>query len=452
MREVVKENINRELRKYGKPALPLDACERELQSDLKRQFRFLRGEDVDEGFGCEFKEFCENCFESRVQSCSKFLGKINELVKSINISKVTDINFLNGDSHNGGRPVQIKTEDGCYVVKRCDSRCYRIFSETLNSVLENIGKRHRAPVPRDIDDERWQVLPYLKSETEIESSDEVKDFGYLFGVNLAIGYALHLTDVHFENLIVSEKKPYIIDTECLFYNFYFNNLHQNPEYRILSTGIIAVNKGLSALYGGSSIVKQLGFYKDNAGNWGYSKINEKYNNRITRGGIFVDPLEYCADIVNGFSDAYENIVRARDEIIQIVQLYSGNGIQTRCLVRTTSHYKATIDMLFSPGREPHNYRVEKIIKRFVNSGSLLEQVSEKILVKEVSDMMKGDIPYFTVDESGEYLRHGDDGWEAKVGFVSFKDRIERSLGTLELDSLPLLRSLIEQNLANGYGA
>ena len=146
-------------------------------------------------------------------------------------------------------------------------------------------------------------MPYL--ETGTGARDGVDAFMFALGALTAVAYCLRMVDLHLENLLVFDGKPVIVDPECILYNF----ASEASGNRLLSTGLLSHNPGLSALRGGDVKEQQIvhiGLCEGADGILDYRKPATSFHNRF-RGadGQLADPAAHRSSLIGGFTAAYD---------------------------------------------------------------------------------------------------------------------------------------------------
>ena len=258
----------------------LTASEQDLQ---KLAFSYNHANLMEVNSDTRYHTFSQSHLLDRAKSLILFHSRISNILHARKKSKDYQISFLNGDSHNGGqRPVFLENSNERFVLKLTDPRPSLLYNHCLDYIYRALD--FPAPI-LNIEHDcllSYQITPYLEN-TKASCKILIEDYGYSLGIHLCLSYFLQITDLHFENVLVNDGYPHIIDTECMLYDFYGSM--SSSAFRLLNTGLIAPNSALSGIKGGDAEVANLELHLDDNQNVKYTQKNLSFDNRIKNGGF-----------------------------------------------------------------------------------------------------------------------------------------------------------------------
>lgn len=371
--------------------------------------------------------------ERRVADLTKFLRQVGLIVDSYSPSneRHTPIEFwsLAGDSHSGGkRPLVLQCKPDQLVLKFTDPRPYQLLSDVLVELSDGISADLVPPEIFPSPNHQWYFMPYLEADNRHHS--DVEAFMFSVGALVAVAYSLRLVDLHLENLLIFDGKPIIIDPECILYSF----AEDNNEDRLLSTGLLSHNPGLSALRGGDLSKQelfQIGLRQRNGGILDYRKPVARFHNRLLKSdGSVADPSQYRRSFLGGFIAAFEWFLKNQDLTLDIVSHWAVDDFRIRFLVRKTRFYATVIHMLNFPIAGCYEDWRDNVLQRFRMAGHFPNEVSDDLVAAESADLEARDIPYFWVNAGEPVIRHRTGAKQKLVGTETAKDRTIRDIKAL----------------------
>lgn len=245
-----------------------------------------------------------------------------------------------------------------WVLKFADPRPYCLLADVLGELSVGIGVDLRPPTVIADSECRWYFMPYL--EPEETGVHDVDSFMFAMGSLTAVAFCLRMVDLHLENLLVFQGKPIIVDPECILYHFDTNGTRD----RLLSTGLLSHNPGLSALRGGDlskQPIIQIGLWEGSDGVLDYRKPATPFHNRLrAANGDLADPSEHRQSLLDGFTVAFQWFLRSVDLVSDIVLLHVVDNFRIRL-------YITAIHIAQSPGVMPLS-GLEKQCIRPVSAG------------------------------------------------------------------------------------
>lgn len=339
------------------------------------------------------------------------------------------------------RPLLLEDGHQKKVLKFTDPRATQPYFSVLGLILARLGVEYPAPRLTCDEHHRWQVMDYLQAPSSAAYREDISLYGYVLGVHLALSNVLRITDLHFENVLVSGAFPHVVDTECMLYDFLEGDVKEG--FHLLNTGLLAASSAVSGIMAGDQSVTNLDMRIGASGDALYSQQQVYFGNRIySAGGRPVPIGAYANEIRRGFCESYINLCAMKRELHETLHTTFAQGLRTRFLVRTTAHYRTTVDMLYSPSSMDHARHSENVKRLFKGSGAMIQGVPEAVVEREWSDIEQGDIPYFWVAADGGELYHRDECVMRNPSFRSLDERIHRALHRLDSAHLEQLLEVI----------
>ncbi|VGV35520.1 salivaricin A modification enzyme [Streptococcus pyogenes] len=343
----------------------------------------------------------------------RFLEDLSEIRSCFNISEpLSNVAFSLGDIHSKKQTVvKIAFKEKSVYYKPKSYHSHSILLE-LTSLLKS-SNIPSFSLPKSLvkADYCWQLgVAYTSS-----NKDEVAKIYFKYGVLAAFSEIFSITDLHMENVIVSGGDLYLIDVETFFQrklnvqNQNFEGITVDTYQRIyetsLSNGLFPVQfeknsapnvSGISGK-GGKRKKGKYELINKNRGDMKLVKVDyfqEDGFNIPTLNGKVVEPLDYANEIISGFRECYIFLLSQRSKIKEIVEGFP--ELKSRALFRNTSDYGKFLQASTNP-----KYLFSE--KKRENLFSILHEskhIEQFIVVSEIKDLMNGDIPYFSMDTSG----------------------------------------------------
>lgn len=343
----------------------------------------------------------------------RFLKDLSEIRSCFNITEsLSNVEFSLGDSHSQKQivvKIEFKGKSVYYKPKSYDS--YNILLELISLLKSNNIPSFSLPESLIKADYCWQLgVAYTSS-----NKDEVAKIYFKYGVLAAFSEIFSITDLHMENVIVSGGDLYLIDVETFFQrklnvqNQNFEGITVDTYQRIyktsLSNGLFPVQfeknsapnvSGISGK-GGKRKKGKYELINKNRGDMKLVKTDyfqEDGYNIPTLNGKVVEPLDYANEVIAGFRECYTFLVSQRAKVKKILEDFP--KLKTRAIFRNTSDYGKFLQASTNP-----KYLFSE--KKRENLFSILHEskhIEQFIVVSEIKDLMNGDIPYFSMDTSG----------------------------------------------------
>lgn len=365
-----------------------------------------------------------------------------------------------GDRHQSGRSVHIAefSSGGKLVYKPRSLQLDQHFQELLgwiNAQNPELQFRLLKLLPRS----GYGWIEYVDS-FPCENQEEIKQFYWRQGGLLALLYALHATDFHFENLVACGAFPVLVDLETLLQP----RLHLPPEQdagfaaqleimgSVFRTGLLpfrfAVNEEqqegaeISGLGGAAGQMTPYPVLASEAAATDAMRFIRRrieipsQRNRPRLRDQEISALHYSEDITQGFSSIYRLLENHRAELLSPEgPLVSFAHDQVRCILRPTSAYST----LLTESYHPNLLRDALDRDRFFDNlwaDTEFNVLLKRVIEQEREDLWASDIPVFTTfPDSGclfDSRNRVVEGHQHEPSFPLMQQRL-RELGTQDLN-------------------
>ncbi|HEY9063012.1 MAG TPA: type 2 lanthipeptide synthetase LanM family protein [Pseudobacteroides sp.] len=335
------------------------------------------------------------------------------------LGKIRSIVLGTGDTHNDGKSVACITFDSgvrlAYKPRALDLEYkYLSFIDWINQQDIHCFYKLKSPKVHYIDSAGW--MEFI-DHTYCQSPNDIARFYSRIGQLLCLLYLFNAKDFHYENLIAHGDQPVLIDLETLFHPEILNiNMESSDASTVAMRIINSSVKGIALLP--TQIVNQKNnkvleigglsneneqvapfksiFIKDIDTDEikveaGYGYIHSKDNSPIIDGNN-VKSEQYIKEIKDGFIYTYKWIQENKD-LFKATVNDMFEGCLCRILYRPTNIYMQLLSTSYHPDllRNPIDRKV--YLHRI---GLVTDEDKKDIAVSELSQMLNGDVPYFSV--------------------------------------------------------
>lgn len=334
---------------------------KQFYSNFKKEFTTKKE------FRIEFFQLYNELFRilyDLYESQIKYLLEILNIIKSnkidffqkfsVDINKIQEIELLKGDRHLKGRSTTlIKIDNKSFFIKWKLDECE-------NKVLEFTRYFYNIA----LDEETDQAINYIKgheyyiqeSIIQKESYDDKKLYNN-FGKFLFIAYLLQITDLHEENIIVTNNTVVSIDCETIF-NYVeeeddnFFNLKNSVYFTSLLPNVSVAGAVLSGFNSNENQLLYVDEFKINIKSDGIElenlnpiKLKEKQNK--AKGSISKNIYDFSDLILDGFKKAYIGYLKQKIDIDTYI-INKFNNTNHRVLYKNTYDYSRALWHSYHP--------------------------------------------------------------------------------------------------------
>jgi len=323
-----------------------------------------------------------------------------------------------GDSHRGGRSVQIaKFSSGLEVVYKPRALTVDVHFQELLAWLNERGDHPPFQSLKILDRGSHGWSEFIQARS-CSSGEEVQRFYKRQGAYLALLYALEATDFHFENLIAAGEHPMLLDLEALFHpRFKGPDLREADRvagdtmtHSVLKVGLLPQRvwpskksmgidlSGLASAPGQLSphpVPCWLGEGTDEMRLTRQLVEMAGGENRPTLNGAEINALDYVDAIEAGFASLYHCLLRHQDELLSDegpIARFAEDEV--RVIMRPTYTYSMLLRESFHPDALRNALDRDRLFDRLWTAVEYSPLVA-KIIPAEHQDLQSGDVPLFT---------------------------------------------------------
>jgi type 2 lantibiotic biosynthesis protein LanM len=386
--------------------------------------------------------------------------------------KLQSVSYGHGDSHKDGQTVAILlfNQEEKLVYKPRALRTDKAFNSFIKWINEEgltvplVGIKC---ITRS--DYGWQA--FVKKE-ECQTVDDIKRYYFRMGAFIAIFHLLRTNDMHYENLIASGDKPYLIDLETVFSNsIYSGDVLPYPRRDLLNTvlsnGVLpadqlfasAIDFDPSAIGGRNNqeSKKMNGWVLivDDNGDPRYEKRNFvtfEVNHLVTYQGEVIKPVDYLSYIEQGFLETYTIFLKKKEQLLSKI-LTAFNGTECRIVLRPTYLYARFLQASHHPTYLLNGTAREKLFEMFWNAAKFEEKFKE-IVPSEIECLLNNDVPYFTFEFNSKHLYDSRRKKIENAFKVTSLERVVKQIERLSLadcyEQLKLIKLTINANDVSGF--
>lgn len=343
--------------------------------------------------------------EGRSSASSAALRRILDFTKT-NRMVLLAVTPVGGDPHNGGQtPVKFTVQDDAgirdLIYKAVPDDVHRLVFEIAGLVCKQISI---APIALRIlhSGDGYFIRDFCAPAGQI-TDEEARHYYFSYGVVTTIAMLLQVTDLHFENIVVSGSSPVIIDAEALATPAAMGG----NKWSYVSSTLYAPE--ISPLSGRSRFSMIAGSLSQSNDLLRYSfRRSESYELHVAKSGAGQMHVanDHASEIAQGATAAMEVIRHAKRAVIDLFQELITRGFKSRVIVRNTSLYKILQMRLWTPAPTSFTHRLERT-RRVLTTGRSLHlsldasDTLRKLVDFEIACMLRGDIPYIWSDVQGD---------------------------------------------------
>ena len=318
-----------------------------------------------------FLEALDRLMENRDAIC-------DALLEGKRFRTIVDIVPSAGDTHNCGRSVTVfHTDAGKLVYKPHDLRADgQLYEFTERFFGDFVGIPRSVAFGKD-----FGVCEFIEKQ-RAEGAEEAERFWFSLGGLTVFAKLLGSTDLHYQNVLCSGTKPYIIDLETLL----------TP----ISSGLMEYMRSAETrkCQTRSPVRSLLMPLKVDDIELSVLANTEESGIAPVVDGKTVTMRSYLPAFKEGYRTAYARVVAQRKEIRQAVTSFPAD-MTVRVVLRPTKGYCEILNRLYhhssmasEDGRQKSLVALEEILRK---SDATAESPT---IDSEVEQMRRGDVPYF----------------------------------------------------------
>lgn len=373
----------------------------------------------------------KNTFSYIKEIITNTYKEIKSLDKKFNegkgIGKISRIQLGDGDTHNNGKTVAtIVFSTGIKVAYKprtldLESK-FSDFVNWINAQYIPQFKPLKSCKIHTIDGAGWMEFVFHE---ECDNEQQVADFYKRTGQLLTILYILNAKDFHYENLIAQGEYPILIDLETLLHPEMLigdseDTSAEAKAFKIINDSVKSVallptqvinHKNEKVLdVGGlcgeteqeapfkSVIIKNPDTDEIKIEEY-FGTIQPKENNPSIK-GTKISSEKFVTEIKDGFTVAYKWILENKQAFAKkITELFK--DCMCRVIIRPTNVYCQLLNTSYHPDLLRNSTDRYVYLHRIGLTGNAYE-----IMPSELTDMINGDIPYFTMPVSKNTIQNG----------------------------------------------
>jgi type 2 lantibiotic biosynthesis protein LanM len=322
-----------------------------------------------------------------------------------------------GDSHREGRSVLIaKFSSGLQLVYKPRSLAVDVHFQELLTWLNERSDHPPFEILKLMDRGDYGWVEFVRSHS-CKTPAEIQRFYQRQGGYLALLYALQATDFHSENLIAAGEHPILIDLEALFHpkvgqmdrsqaNIIVSD---KMAYSVLGIGLLPQRvwgnnqsegidmSGLGSKHG-QLTPNQLPYW-EGIGTDEMRLAHKRMemppdHNLPTLEGSDVNLLDYTEEILNGFTNIYQLLLKYREDLLsEQGPIFAFAEDEVRVILGLTRTYSFLLDESFHPDL------LRDALERDLHFDRLWLQLQHRPYLKQAiaaerEDLLRGDIPLF----------------------------------------------------------
>ncbi len=350
-------------------------------------------------------------FVANIRRVIERLGRHRDQLRALGLdpaARLTRIVAGAGDRHAGGQSVCVLTFEGDrrVVYKPRSLAIDRSFATLLQRVAA-ADPELALPAVRVVDGGDYGFAEFLDTA---ETTPPVRPFFRAAGRLMALLHFLRGNDLHFQNFLLKDGAPTLVDVETLFASV-------RPQGR--SVDLRAVNALGDTVHSTGMLpsimedprgdrpgidVGALGYRPDQVSPFSTLVVEGPFTDTMhlqlstlpstlpSPFPTYADMLEEIDDVLEGFTAMYSWVIEHRDLMAAWVdELFS--DVRLRFLAENTQRYMRTLRLATNPEVQAQPASWTALAHRIA---LVRDGVPEAVLRSEVRQLLDGDVPYFSI--------------------------------------------------------
>ncbi len=352
------------------------------------------------------------------------------------LGKLIHIKAGISDSHNRGRNViHLWFNNGLQLIYKPKPLGISVkFQELIVWLNKNGLPISQRPI-KISDHENYGWVEFIQP-ISCQSEKEIKRFYWRQGSHLALLYLLNAVDFHYENLIAHGEYPILVDLEALFHNDINMPREKDVEnsayfkaWQILNQSVLRVG-----------LLPQPVFSKDGRKSFDMSGLGGsdgqvlpftnpmlqavhtdemRYENKHGKlmGGSnlpelkkqSVDATLFTEDIVAGFKETFDLIIRKKDKLAVKVEGFA--NVSVRQVLRMTRQYGMLLQESYHPDYLRNGISRDMLFDKLWAQVAVSHPFLRVAVPSEHHDLLFGDIPFFSAKPNQTGL------WDSRQKYI-----------------------------------
>ena len=367
--------------------------------------------------------------EQDLNNTQQFLKRLSNDLKEIQSEFMEEqnlklVNIIKGagDKHNKGQSVIICDfeQNNRIIYKPRSLKIDTIFSHLTSLLNKNDKIIYKLNDIKTISKEYYGWQENIQNK-DCKNENEVNQCYYRLGLLICLMHVFKTNDMHYENIIISGKNPYIIDLETFITN---NSLRttdtSNPLVKvynsIFKTGMLPTGKLLPSYIDNdiSGLTSTPNQKSKSIKHWytiddDTDEVRFEHKEFVTSGenhlvklqNRIMNPYVYLKYILNGFEDMYHCILEGKNEIITFLNS-NLNDCYGRSIFRSTYIYGKFLTTSYHPNYLSNGVDREYLFELLWNK--FKEDKKYKLVIKqEIKSLLHNDIPYCSFNTTSRSL-------------------------------------------------
>lgn len=374
---------------------------------------------------------------------------------SIDVSKIDDLSLGQGDTHNDGKTVAILTFGKTKLVYKPHSlKPDIIMNKLINKINKGIKYELKGIEVLDKGTYGYQEYKSFIDPTSVLDNEKLY---YRLGTYLGMFYLMNSSDMHYENIIVCNDMPYIIDTETLMNpstKLYVNQEEYQENYNTLEDSVLVTcllpyktenglfDMDLSGLFGEEMTSKKLKTTKISDIGLDTMKISrELISNHVdtkqNKPSKF-NAIDFENEFIEGFTSTLSFVLNYKDDFINFFDDKSMNNLYFRQVLRATLIYARFLEASYNPEYLESIEKRKQLFNVLTKNTSMTQRIES-----EIDSLLNNDVPCYEICYSDNALYSKGKLVDMNYFLSTLKETIMDKLEYLTKESIQFQVELIK---------